>query len=367
MAGQIRRQDASLIDQLRLMPQRFEFFQAVRIAERASWSSSTGAAGHRTVPGFSDNPADDLLRFTCQPSLAFPARPISGLRQPPSGAGKTPLPAELQVAFIGLFGPSGALPAHYTELLISRGRERDSALRRWLDQFNHRLIAYYYRAWEKHRPLVGFARAQAKGDSESHDLFSSILRCIAGTRRGSLAPSARWLQRVEAGYAGLFAPRSRCSVSLTQLLTDYFRLPATVDQFHGRWLRLDASGRTRMSGSLGAGSSNALGVDTVVGARIWDVSGAVSIRVGPVTYAQFRRLIPEDGDTLGPMCQVIRSFIGTQFDFQVVVSLLPDEVPNCAPGHGGGIRLGRNSWLASAQKRKHCVSVVLKAVQDEAS
>ncbi len=58
-------------------------------------------------------------------------------------------PPELRVAFYGLFGPSGALPHHYTQLIVDRCRNRDYALRDFLDMFNHRLLSFFYRGWEK--------------------------------------------------------------------------------------------------------------------------------------------------------------------------------------------------------------------------
>ena len=54
-----------------------------------------------------------------------------------------PVPT-VTVNFLGMTGPQGALPTHYTQLLLriareGRGTER-TALRDWLDLFNHRLV-----------------------------------------------------------------------------------------------------------------------------------------------------------------------------------------------------------------------------------
>ncbi len=72
----------------------------------------------------------------------------------------------MAVACLGLFGPSGSLPDHYTSLVIQRLRQHDFALRDFLDLFNHRTISLFYRAWEKYRFTIAYERPhRAAGDA----------------------------------------------------------------------------------------------------------------------------------------------------------------------------------------------------------
>src|SRR4029079_9295087 len=131
----------------------FDFFQAVRVVERLS--------PKRAPIGLDAAPADEVARFRAHLSMAFPPSQIVAL-EPPGDERPNPL---LTVTFLGLYGPSGVLPTHYTQLLMDiqrdvRGPERRS-LRDWLDLFNHRYISLFYRAWEKYRFHLQYERGEA--------------------------------------------------------------------------------------------------------------------------------------------------------------------------------------------------------------
>ena len=131
----------------------FDFFQAVRVLEKL--------APKRAPVGLDGAPGEEVARFRAHLSMAFPPSQIVALD--PAGE-ERPNPL-LTVTFLGLYGPSGVLPTHYTQLLMDiqrdvRGPERRS-LRDWLDLFNHRFISLFYRAWEKYRFHLQYERGEA--------------------------------------------------------------------------------------------------------------------------------------------------------------------------------------------------------------
>src|SRR5262249_36542598 len=156
----------------------------------------------------------------------------------------------MTVAFLGLTGPSGVLPRHYTELLLRMEREANGsekrALRAWLDLFNHRLISLFYRAWEKYRFYVAYERGEHAG--REPDAFTQVLFSLAGLGvpklRGRLrvvtpeGPGERTVARIDdlalLHYSGYLAQRPRCATSLEALLGDYFGLAVRVEQFRGQ-------------------------------------------------------------------------------------------------------------------------------------
>jgi len=311
--------------------------------------------------GHAGPPRGEVVRFRAHLSLNFPPSTIYELEKP-----KAPdLPPLMTVTFLGLTGPSGVLPRHYTELLIrldlenrTEGR-RDAryALRAWLDQFNHRIVSLFYRAWEKYRfHIVYEGGGPLRGEP---DAFTRALFSFVGLGTPALRERLRVTTRVEEEgrsrerllaeiddlallyYGGLLAQRPRTAVGLAQLLRDYFELPVEVQQFRGRWLRLDPGSQTR----LGAANC-AMGLNAVAGERVWDVQSKFRVRVGPLRYDQFRDFMP-DGGALLVLGQLARTYAGPDLDFDVLPVLRGDEAPRCRLGGDGadGSRLGWNTWV----------------------
>ena len=337
----------------------FDFFQAVRLLEKLD--------PKRKPVGRTDPPRSEVVRFRAHLSLSFPPSAIYSL-DPPSAT--LSLPA-MTVAFMGLTGPSGALPRHYTELLLRLQKElkgaEKNALRDWFDVFNHRLISLFYRAWEKYRFPVPYERgeyARTEPDPFTLALFS-LVGLGMPPLRNRLRVSA-WQEidgEVREGgltriddlsllyYGGFLARRTRCAASLHALLQDYFQLPIEVRQFQGQWLSLDLANQTRMGGPEG---SNALGMDVVAGERVWDVQGKIRVRIGPLRLPRFLEFLPDRTPTperkafllLG---HLVRLYVGPELDYDVQLILAAADVPNCqlteAPGIGP--RLGWNTWLLS--------------------
>src|SRR5262249_29678817 len=130
-------------------------------------------------------------------------------------------------------------------------------------------------------------------------------------------------------YSGHFAHYPRSALALECLLQDYFEVPVEVHQLKGQWLVLDPEDRSLLPSTSQPGNlNNQLGVSMVAGERCWDMQSKFRLRVGPLTYAQFRRLMP-NGDGLRPLAQMARTYVGPELDFDVQPVLKAAEVPQC--------------------------------------
>lgn len=337
----------------------FDPFQAVRLLQRL----------RPDLPrvGESGPPSAEPVRFRALSSLSFPASPVYDIARPAAPNS----PAELVQAYLGLTGPTGVLPRHYTELLMRLDRERRDperyALRDWFDLFNHRLASLFHRAWEKYRAYLGYERSG--GDPSARDPFTFALLCLVGlgqpalngrlrvrsVRPGTESRRPETLARVDdlalVYYGGLLAHRPRSAVALEALLRDYFGLPVEVRQFQGQWLQLDPVNQTRLGDGDG---NNRLGYNALAGERVWDVQSKFRIRLGPLGYRQFRSFLPDHGPNpdrkaFFVLGHLVRYFVGPELDFDVQLLLRAGDVPDSPlPGQGeDGPALGWNVWLHS--------------------
>jgi type VI secretion system protein ImpH len=331
----------------------FDFFQAVRHLEQLY--------PDRKPVGRASNPRDEIVRFQARVSLDFPPSAIHELTA--SAEDDDAQVPRMVVAFMGMTGPSGVLPRHYTELLLRLRREAKGperyALRDWLDLFNHRVISLFFRAWEKYHFTIPFERGEFGWRDQ--DAYTRCLLSLIGLGMPALqnrlrvlsrASPAKELGRIEdlslLRFAGFFAHRPHNAVSLETMLAAYLRRPVRVQQFQGHWLKLDLANQSSLSP---LGGNNGLGVNTLVGDRLWDVQSRIRIVIGPLDYATFQEFLPDhrpapDRKKFFLLAQFIRLYVGPELDVELQLILKKEEVPGTQMGQrtGMGARLGWNTW-----------------------
>ncbi|MBP86825.1 MAG: type VI secretion system baseplate subunit TssG [Planctomycetaceae bacterium] len=346
MASTSGRKSTPVNRRLEEEPYRFDFFQAVRLLEQVPGGEDPAEPARKSV-GREHAPRDEAVRFRALPSHTFPPSEIVSLEFNSDTVDPGPAVPEMVVSFMGMTGPSGVLPQHYTQLVIDRLRFKDHALRDMLDVFNHRAISLFYRAWRKYRFSVEFEREAKEG---REDLFTSCLYSLVGYG----TPHLRQRQEVPDGaflnYAGHFAHSPRSAISLELVLSDYFGLDVEIVQFVGQWLHLDEADQSRApAAGEYEGCNNLLGADVVVGERVWSVENKFRVQLGSLNYAGFKRFSP-DGDGLVGLCQLVRSYAGPDYDFDVQPILKAEDVPPLQLAGDGepACNLGWNTWLSGA-------------------
>jgi len=313
---------------------RFEFFQAVRLLERMS--------REREPVGRAGPPAHEIVRFRTRVSLAFPASAIHEIRE-----GRRPGdPPEMVVTFLGMTGPLGVLPSAYTELLYERTRQKDNALWEFLDLFHHRLVSFFYRAWEKYRFPISYERTGE--DAFTEYVFDLVGMGTPGLRGRLTVPDQALLH-----YAGLAAQRPHSATAIRAVLADYFQIPVKLLQFQGQWIPLDPEHRSR----IGEANST-LGGDMICGARVFNAQSKFRVRLGPLTLREFESFLPE-GSSFRPIAEWTRLFAGLEFDFDVQLVLKKEEVPPCQLGGGSLPRLGWTTWLQTSELTEDPSEVIL--------
>jgi type VI secretion system protein ImpH len=333
MAAEIGRKSSALTrygrvrELLESEPYLFGFFQAVRTLELLQ-------PERRPVGQFS-HPSKEVARFQSLPSLAFPASEIQALD---FREGKPPL---MTVNFMGLTGPEGVLPLVYTELVAERVRSRDTALREFLDIFNHRMVSFLYGAWRKYRFVV--AREQGTRDG-----VSAHVRDLIGMGTPGMLNRQNVPDEALVFYGGFLAQQPRSATVLEQLLTDYFDVDVEVEQFAGAWYALDKN--TQCCLGEGAPFSELLGAGAVVGDEVWDQQSVVRIKLGPLSLSRYLDFLPT-GSAYKPLRDITRFFAGNEIDFEVQLILKRGEVPSCELGAEGEASpmLGWVTWARTQE------------------
>jgi type VI secretion system protein ImpH len=335
------REDAPLIERLRQEPQAFDPLQALLILERyAAALETSGRAEHAAPVGRDAHPAREVVRFVAETAMAFPASELTSYREDGSG------PPALGVSFIGLHGPSGVLPYFYSELILARLREKDTALAAFFDLFLHRATSFFLRAWTKYRltaqtPPDEAARNLLPAEAGISGLIDAVIGFGTDGLVGRLAPPQAALRF----YAGAIGGNPRSAVVLEAILSDYFGERIRVETFAPHWHRLPESERTKL---VPTGYCR-LGDEAVIGERIMRPEGAYRVELGPLTYRRFRMFLP-DRDPMRHLVHFARLFTGEALYFDVRLSLRKDEVPPLRLGDwggGDGPRLGWNTWASN--------------------
>src|SRR5262245_46212450 len=210
-------------------PYEFDFYQALRRLE--------ALFPDRPRLGRSVRLADDPVRLTQEPSLAFAPATLAAFR--PAKEGAKP---RMSVAFGGLFGPQGPLPLHLTEYARDRIiNSADPTFARFLDVFHHRMLSLVYRAWADAQPTVQFDRPQS-------DRFIAYVGSLGGVGAEAFQNRDAMPDLAKHYFAGRLACHTRHAEGLQAMLSEFFRLPIRLVEFVGRWLPLPADCRCVLRG-----------------------------------------------------------------------------------------------------------------------
>ena len=234
----------SSLDRLRDEPYRFTLFAALRLLEQLYPQRPRLGEGRRA--------SDDAIRLAQPPHLIFAPSDVSLL-----GSAEDGTPRLEQYGF-GVFGPNGALPLHLTEYAFERAAHRgDPGVADFINAFQHRFIALFYRAWADGDPAVNL-------DRPASDRFVRCLGALVGLAPPTARAAAPLAARAALGRAALFGRSSRSAASLERALSDYFGLAINIRPFIGGWIEIPQESRMR----LGAGRTAARSVSALRSARV---------------------------------------------------------------------------------------------------
>ena len=304
-------------------PFRVHFFQAVRMLQKMETE--------RKPVGYFITPQQETIRFSARTSLAFPPSEIYDLHREENGQ------ASMTVEFMGLCAAISVMPAPYTEFLLARTRHKDYAMEDFLNIFNHRMISFFYRGWEKYRFFIEYEKS-------GEDRLSMRLRDLLGLGTEGLRARGGLSDYAYLNYVGLLGRHVRSASSLQQILEDYFEVKVHIQQFAGAWRKLSVENQTCFTGF--GGPSERLGVGTVAGDEVWDHHGRIRVSIGPMRFEQYLKFLPGQA-AYHELVAWLRFYSNGSYETEVQLVLAREDAPPCELGSGAATRpqLGLVSWL----------------------
>ena len=313
---------SATLNRLEETPHRFDFYHAMRLIECTF--PDAPRYGHAV------RLSDDQVRLTQEPSLSFaPASLTKFEKQDDSEAHR------LAVRFFGLCGPNGALPLHLTEYVRDRMRHHDDhTFASFLDVFHHRMLSLFYRAHADAQPTTHFDRPES-------DRFSVFVGSLVGLGTPSLLQRDAVPDLAKLFYAGRFGCQSKHPEGLREMLADFFGLPCEIEEFVGQWTEIPDS----YSFQLGANeNTSTIGVACTVGSHVWDCGQKFRVKIGPVGWSDFVRMLP-GGSSLDRLTALVENYIGQEFAWDLNLILRKEETPSWQLGEA---RLGQTMWMDNA-------------------
>ncbi|WP_439579640.1 type VI secretion system baseplate subunit TssG [Elioraea sp.] len=361
MATTRRRRAVAVAERLAREPGRFALVDALRVLEAAARRDAAHDARFqaRAPLGGDAEPQREVARLGGVLSLAFPAAEIASFRPGDGGA-----PPRLGVSFLGLVGPGGILPRHYTEIALAAQRARSTALSDLLDLFTHRLLSLYARAAVKYR----HTRLVEAAPPGATDPVTVALKAVIGLGTRGLAGRLSVPDEVPVFYGGLFAQAPASAARIEAMVSDLLGRPVRVVQFVGAWLALPPSEQSRLPGpGFAPGAHGRLGVDAAIGTHAWNPQAAFLLQLGPLDAATFASLLP-GGRLLNDLVHLVRGYVGPTKGFAVNPLLAPDAVPRLVLGGAGAAapRLGWTTWIGERHDPRPADEAVFRAAAVEA-
>ena len=381
MATARGRKSPNLIDRLVAEPGDFPFVQTIRLIERLTLGRNLGKEPVKLKPiGGYHHPKLECIYFNAETALLFPMGEVSQLTQ--SSADGHNNNWNITVSFMGLMGPSGVLPYHYSELIVQRLKLNDISMRDFFDMLNHRVISHFYRASIKYKMLPSFERSHLISDSPSVGIThkslassppthqhnqSQALLALAGLGDSSLQNRLSLSDDALISTSGFLQQQIRSVKNLEQIIKFHFGIDATIEQFQGEWKSLQPDFQTKISNSPDVGNNtvfgmnNVLGKNTILGKKVWQVQGKFSVMLQPKNWDEFMEFSP-DSLQLRAMENLIHLYVGIELDFDFTIRFDVNQIPRAQlkqpkiqtqKSEDQPLRLGWNCKIANNIQTRH--------------
>ncbi|WKE65735.1 type VI secretion system baseplate subunit TssG [Gallaecimonas kandeliae] len=269
-------------------------------------------------------PDKELVRFKTSQHMGFAGQDIAQARFDRNDQGL--VTAELAVNTLGLTGARGALPSHYTELVLTQLKDKAPELKDFLDIFNHRLLSLFYRAWEKTQPAVHQER-------EQQDIFTTLLRTLTGAD-----------QHWQLLYGGAQARQACSGQTLCRALRHLTGMAVTLKPLVGGWKPVAAEEQSALPSRRAPLGQHARLGEAMVGSRAWVADQGIALCFHPKDGKALAELLP-GGRLSAAVGALVGRLAGRQLSVGYRMQVRAGDLNGSRLGQLG--RLGEDSFIAA--------------------
>jgi len=308
---------ADLIKRLEKEAITFDFFQAVSLLEEKYLKEGGDTRPLET----------GKIHLSADTGIAFPGSDIIKISKQPDRV-------RFVLSFMGMVGLTSPLPYHFTDY-VRKNTKASKAIYDFLDIFNSRIYTLFYQAWKKYHFIRNFS-------PETDDPFTKKVMALAGITH---APGNIRLL----AYTGLLAGKCRTAGGLETLLSDFFGgIDVHVLEHQPRWAKIEdlpVLGKTMR-----------LGINSLAGDRIWDMSGKIRVIFGPLKRKIFETFLP-GSKNIEKAKQLIQSFLVDFFAYDIQIKMQTHDLIPVVLG-SDNTRLGETSALGETKLQSGVQSIV---------
>lgn len=296
-----------------------DFLDLMRDIERAKPDKPRiGASGSR---------AEEIVMLGQEPHVAFSPSNVNLISETKDGK---PL---VQLRFLGLLGPQGALPLHTSYETVHWNNMRDPAFARFLDLFNHRFLQLFYRTWANARPVV-------QADRPRKNQFVAYIGSMIGIGTPATQNRGTMQDFTKLALTGLLSPSVKSASRLENMIGWMFKVRVAIEQFTGVWLPIEANEQAVLSkGRCG------LGVESLIGRSAFSLRDKFRVKIAVQSLTEFEDFLP-DGKFFQLLADAVEFYLGQVMIYDVALGLPEGEAKPVQLGQFG--RLGWTSWMGKA-------------------
>ena len=279
------------------------------------------------------SPSKEHVRFRAVRHMGFPAADIARIsfeEAPAAAPGQSSVRYVIEATCLGLYGPDSPLPAYVNERIVARDRDA-TALRDFLDLFNHRILTLLCRIARRYRHIRVF-------DGAATDEISLLAGALIGEPDpDAMPPPGRTRShRLRNGTRlGLF---SMSAHTLEAIVSDRFGgIEVRVEEFVRRTVLIGEEQRNLL-GVRG----NVLGRTALLGDRRSSRTSKIRVWLGAFGPGQHHAFLPA-GESRRALDALLRRVLPAPFDYDVVLRVDPGAVAPTCLGRAG--RLALDAWL----------------------